>query len=447
MTYYPHSPQTGARYKLVSPDGVTAIFNDPADPYYVGMLTEVTGLDSAEVRESASEVVEGDGGVHGNFYFGRRPIVLNGRVFNHTTISERTARLDLASRASLAMRGDSILSWKPSSRSENLITNPRAQSNTTDWVVSGANTGVSSGAALTRQTGVAPAVGTTGLQIVTSGAGNANQGAAIPVFLSAGVTYAVSVSYRRTAGTAAGEVVLTNASGATSTLLGSLTSASFVTVAGTFVPTATGVHYLAFRSPTSNSSAATFQFADVMVRPGSNATYVDGDSFGFYWNGDVGNSASGDFIEMFTTVRRQQPVRVTGGWVKDFQIPMVSEYAVLFGTGLKTAAMGTVAENRGNYPAYPVIAITGASGSPTVSDGTRVFRTTGLTLAGGETLEIDTLTHQATFTAGARVGQSGNRYVDWTNTAWPYLAGNGTTQTFSLTGGGSASIRYRDTWA
>ncbi len=57
------------------------------------------------------------------------------------------------------------------------------------------------------------------------------------------------------------------------------------------------------------------------------------------------------------------------------------------------------------------------------------------------------LNHTGLFTSGARVGQSANRYIDFTTTAWPYLTGLGTSQTFALTGGGTATVQYRDTWA
>lgn len=273
MAYYPIATETGAVYTLTGPDGTVATFNVPSDANYVGMLKEVTGLDSAEVRESTSDLVEADGGAHGSFYYGRRPIVLNCVVFGSPTLDDRTARIDRARRASNAVRADATLQWKPS-----------------DWA----------------------------------------------------------------------------------------------------------------------------------TRP---------------------------YIEVFTTVRRQQPFRETGAWVKELQIPLVSEYSTIQSVSTVTVNTGVASENRGNYPAYPIIEITGASGNPTVSDGTRTFRTTGLTLAGGEKVKFDMLTHTGVFTAGARNGQSANRYIDFSTTQWPYLSGNGTSQTFALTGSGSATITYRHTWA
>jgi hypothetical protein len=63
-------------------DGVRVVFNDPQDADYVGMLTNISGLDSPDVREAADDLIGDDGGVHGNFYYGRRPIVLEGQIDN-----------------------------------------------------------------------------------------------------------------------------------------------------------------------------------------------------------------------------------------------------------------------------------------------------------------------------------------------------------------------------
>lgn len=446
MAYYPMAASFEARYVLVGPDGSTAVFNDPFDPNYVGALTEVTGLDSADIRESAFDLTESDGGAHGSFYMGRRPIVLNGSVFNHATVQERQARLDRARRASLALRGDASLTWRAVGRFENLVTNPRAQNNTTGWT-SGASFLVNSGATLTRQTGLTPPVGTTGFQIATTGSGSANQGATHAVTLTTGTVYAISAAYCRTAGTGSAELVIAASGANTATIGSTLTATGWTTISGTFTPTVSGSYSLSFRQPASNTNASTFQFSDVMVSPGTTTTYRDGDTAGWFWNGDAGNSSSGDYIELYVPVRRQQPFRESGAWVKNFQIPLVSQYATIFGSAVKTVAAGVATENRGNYPAYPLLNITGASSDPTISDGTRVFRTLGLTLGSGEVVQFDTLNHTGVFTAGGRVGQSANRYIDWATTAWPYVSGLGTSQTFALTGGGSATVQYRDTWA
>jgi hypothetical protein len=75
-------PQYGVKYTLVGPDGGRAVFNDPSDNDYVGVLSNISGLDSPDLRESADDLIGDDGGVHGNFYHGRRPIVIEGQIDN-----------------------------------------------------------------------------------------------------------------------------------------------------------------------------------------------------------------------------------------------------------------------------------------------------------------------------------------------------------------------------
>lgn len=286
MAYLPYAVEQDAVYTLTGPaagGSVVAVFNNPASGNYVGMLTEITGLDSPEVRESAEDLVEADGGSHGSFYFSRRPIVLNCSVFGHSTIAARSARIDKARRASTALRTDATLSW--------------------------------------------------------------------------------------------------------------------VTSAGT---------------------------------------------------------------SMFVPVRRQQPFRETGAWNKTLQIALVSEYAVLFGSTLKTGNMVTVntpisVENQGSYPSYGTLTITGPpSGTFTnaqfvnVTDSNRTFKTTGLTLAANEVVVFDLLNHTGVFTAGSGAhapGTSANRYIDFATTAWPAMLSG--TNSIKLTGTGvaTASLAFRDTWA
>lgn len=114
-------------YTLTGPDNTVAVFNDPTDPNYVGVLTEVTGLDSPDVRESADDLVQQDGGIHGDFYYGRRPVVLNGMIINPTSAANRNTRMDLLMRASDAMRADSTLTWTPSGSVQQYIRVRRQQ--------------------------------------------------------------------------------------------------------------------------------------------------------------------------------------------------------------------------------------------------------------------------------------------------------------------------------
>lgn len=109
-----YAPEFGTKFTLTGPDGTIATFNDTADPNDVGVLTNITGLDSAEVREAGDSLVEFDGGVQGPGYYGRRPVVLEGLVYGHGSAEARAAKLARLHKAANAMRGDSVLSWTPS---------------------------------------------------------------------------------------------------------------------------------------------------------------------------------------------------------------------------------------------------------------------------------------------------------------------------------------------
>lgn len=289
MAYYPFSVERGAIYTLTNPtNGAVAVFNDPTSANYVGMVTEISGLDSPDIRESAEELAQADGGTHGWFWAGRRPMTLTCSVFNFSTIRDRETRIDRAKRASLALRADSTLSWIPSPEAR--VSNP-------------------------------------------------------------------------------------------------------------------------------------------------------------------------SYIEMFTLVRRQGPVRESGGWIKEFQIPLVSEFAAIYSTTLNSVSGGggasVTGENRGSWSAYPILRIAGPTSvsNPTIThtQSGAVIRTTGsLLVASGETVEIDTLNHTATFTTGARatnpvtVGNA-NSFINFSTTVWPTMeTGN---STFVLNGTtGTLTVLWRHTW-
>jgi hypothetical protein len=129
MAYYPYGPTFNDIYWLVSPSGgVTARFNGlTSDANWSGVITEAAGLDSPEVRESSEDLVQSDGGVHGNFWFGRRPIVLTGKTYGYTTVAARNAMLDRITRASTALRGDAELHWLPSDGGPEMMTWVRRQ--------------------------------------------------------------------------------------------------------------------------------------------------------------------------------------------------------------------------------------------------------------------------------------------------------------------------------
>lgn len=466
MAYYPYATQFTARYQLISPAGIAAVFNDPLDLNYVGMLTEVSGLDSAEVRESADDLVEADGGVHGNFYFGRRPIILNGKVFGHATIQARDVRLDLARRASLALRGDSVLSWKPATRYENFVINPKF----------GTASGTATGWTLVTPTG--GTMGTTGTAAMPDNGAKFGYhvrftNAADTTLRAPGIiSDYIAINPGSTYNSAADAYIVDNASGTTNGPTITIqwftnntgTAASTPTVAATVddptlstrvrpsvsgvAPTDARYCRILLTQPTNVSSDVVDTYwTNVVLTNSASTAFIDPATAGYYWQGNADGSASADFVEMYTTVRRQQPFRESGQWVKDFQIPLVSEYAVFFSTTQKTTSSS--AENRGSYPAYPIFAITGAASSPTVtvttpSGGTQVFVTTGLSLGAGETVEFDMLNHTGVFTAGGRIGQSANRYIDFSTAVFGSF--NTGTSTVAVSGG-TLVARWRDTWA
>lgn len=104
--------QFGVKYTLTGPRGDIATFNDQSDPNNVGTIAELTGLDSPDIRENAQDNVEMDGGIHGNFWSGRRPITISGLMHGHATATERNNRWERLKRAGLALRGNSVLAWQ-----------------------------------------------------------------------------------------------------------------------------------------------------------------------------------------------------------------------------------------------------------------------------------------------------------------------------------------------
>jgi hypothetical protein len=492
MAYYPFAPEVGATYRLVGPNGITAVFNDQFDPDFAGMLTEVSGLDSPEVRESASDLVQADGGMHGDFYYGRRPIVLTGKQINHPTVAFRNLRMDKARRASDAMRGDSVLSWKPSTRLENLLPNGSFEpsvtggSDTVGWTLSSANSPVTSAAPALSATWAYS--GTKSLSITathdataTGGAvgsldartanGNANR---FPVAPGKNYTasYYLNVTDATPTGTARVRIYWYKADGTASTVTvqntgtGIATSSTgvirpFVSAVAPSDAYFAGIYLEPLQAWTTASDTFAAYLDAVMVNEGTTPlTYFNGDTAGYYWQGTAHQSASGDYIEMLTWVRRNQPFRETdSAWAKSFQIALVSQYAPLFSAQQRSAAAvpaGTAAtvENRGSSPSPPIFRMVnpgpGSVTAPYITSNLGpVLRTTSaLVLASGETVEIDTRTRQAYFIAGARNGQAANRYIDYVNmtTGWPLLQAAGNTN-FTLTGAGmNMTVLWRDTW-
>lgn len=109
----PSGPEFGVPYVLTNADGQRAVFNDETDPDYVGVLTDVSGFDSPEVRENSDDLVEMDGGLHGDFYYGRRPVTLEGQIMHNGDTTLRNMQIAKLQRASSALRDDASLVWTP----------------------------------------------------------------------------------------------------------------------------------------------------------------------------------------------------------------------------------------------------------------------------------------------------------------------------------------------
>lgn len=113
--------QVAIPYVITGPDGTRAVLNDASDPDFVGFLDPENGIsDGLEVRENADNLVEDDGGIHGSFYYGRRPIVLQGIIWPDP-ITLANQRMDKLARATNAMRDDCTLRWTEDGSVEKLL--------------------------------------------------------------------------------------------------------------------------------------------------------------------------------------------------------------------------------------------------------------------------------------------------------------------------------------
>jgi len=108
----PLGVELGATYTLVGPDGTRAVLNDASDGDFIGYVTDMTGLDSAEVRESADDRSMIDGGAHGRFLYGRRPLTISG-VIAESTVEDRNLKITRLLRSIDAMASDGAMSWTP----------------------------------------------------------------------------------------------------------------------------------------------------------------------------------------------------------------------------------------------------------------------------------------------------------------------------------------------
>lgn len=104
-----------------------AVFNDSTDPDYVGDLNpESSGLDAPEIREDSAERVETDGAIFGDFFSGKRPVILQGTIIagSQAQRNERVGKLRAASNAKIS---DATLSWEDSAAGKVFINLRRQQ--------------------------------------------------------------------------------------------------------------------------------------------------------------------------------------------------------------------------------------------------------------------------------------------------------------------------------
>lgn len=267
MAYVPYSPQIGCKYVLTGPNGQRAVFNDQTDADFVGQLTEITGLDSPEVRESADDLPSADGGQHGNFFFGRRPITMTGTVYGHSSMLERDTRLDKLRQASNCLQADGTLVWQ--------------------------------------------------------------------------------------------------------------------------------------------------------------------------------NLPLASTLPMFTTVRRQQRLNISGNWVKEFQVLLVSEFAPLWSaTSHDSGFMATgVCENKGDYPSPPIITVRGGSSATVVENQTTGKQIKFTAAMDGSDTVVDVINHAATVG-----GVAANSRIDFVNSTWPTV--NKGNNTFRIAAGpGTLRVQWYDAWS
>lgn len=171
-------------------------------------------------------------------------------------------------------------------------------------------------------------------------------------------------------------------------------------------------------------------------------------------------------ISQFVNVRKQQPIRIKGGWQKSFFIGLVAAdpriYSTAIRTGTVTGGGSVTLENQGSFDAPPQgtfstvnpgagVRITGPGTSPLVTRtyaGVSTYTPlTGLTLAAGEYVDINFINKTIVKSNGANLYS----YFDWTTGSWWGLgpAGNNTLNVTWASGSSAASslrVDWRDTW-
>lgn len=132
--------ETGVKYTFTGADGTVAVFNDSTDPNHVGYVdgeNPITGLEGVEIKENADDLTEADGGVHGAFYRGRRPVTFQGVIAPITGPSDRNVKGQRLLRAfgnnlrqqypTDLTNGNGTLQWQPTGAPEAMYLKARSQ--------------------------------------------------------------------------------------------------------------------------------------------------------------------------------------------------------------------------------------------------------------------------------------------------------------------------------
>jgi hypothetical protein len=467
MAPFYYAPEDGALYTLVAPDGSRCVFNDQTDPDFCGINASATGLDSPDVMVATDTLVGADGGYNGNFYYGNRPITLNGMVYGFPDIPTRNLMLAKIMGASNAMQSDGALYLQPSPQAwgyENFIKNPSFEYGITGWLLSGPSgaTMVQSNSWASSGTYSLALNGTTSSSF-TSLSGNSSGTGLNGLPVQAGATYTFGATFNITA----------IPSGATPRVFLNVYDKNGATISG-LPPSAqngtvgtTGVQTIVKSNYTLPANAAFVEFRAQIICAGggpygvttfnldscffsrNSSVFTDGDQAGNWWSGTPGNSVSGNFVPMYTTFRRQQPTRFNGQWQKNYQLLLTSQYAPLFSANQVVIAGGTSVncENFGNYPAAPVVRVFGAGSSATINvtnttTGQYVQINGPASLGAGHWLDIDMLNH----TAVDDTGTSWNQYINFGLSSWPTLGPRSVSNWIVDAGGASLQVTYRHCW-
>lgn len=108
--------ELGCKYFIQTPalaSGYVTL-NDPTDEYFIGYVTDITGLDMSGVRENAQVITAGDGGYHGPFWRDRRPWTMSGVIMpQFPLLSRDQAQENLERVVGYCVRSDGQLLWTP----------------------------------------------------------------------------------------------------------------------------------------------------------------------------------------------------------------------------------------------------------------------------------------------------------------------------------------------